>query len=364
MTLIHVIIPVYNAKKYLQKTVDSILKQPCSSNIDILLIDDGSNDGSEILCDELQKQNANVYILHQKNSGVSCARNVGIDFYKDKEDGWICFLDADDLWNENVFDDKMCDYIKAQEEADVLVFGGSTSNEEESRFSLPRMYEPAIINGGNSVIWKMQGHFCANLYRLSMLRKWNIRFSEGLKYSEDKIFMMQSGFLASKVEFMPQLLHIYRQNAKSAMGISRKISAIEYYIPIIEGWVASDMFLNILESKTNKSTDAGIVLAGIYFGDMAREHYKNWGSAKELEKVKQHPYYYLYETMNPNCVTKKQYNDCKLFRFHPILYKAKYNAIGILEYFVKCLLFLKPVYKYRNLKKYPLNREQFIERVK
>ena len=79
MTNIHVVIPVYNAVGFLRQTVASVLHQPYSG-IDIVLVDDGSTDGSGQLCDELAAEEDRIHVIHQNNSGVSTARNAGIDY--------------------------------------------------------------------------------------------------------------------------------------------------------------------------------------------------------------------------------------------------------------------------------------------
>ena len=80
---IHVIIPVYNCKDYLEEAVNSVLKQEYE-RIEILLIDDGSKDGSSALCDKLAKNSDKITVIHQENKGVSCARNTGIDYILQK----------------------------------------------------------------------------------------------------------------------------------------------------------------------------------------------------------------------------------------------------------------------------------------
>lgn len=74
---IRVIIPVYNCKSYLQRTVESVISQPYQA-ISVILVDDGSTDGSAVLCDELAGRDERITVFHQKNSGVSVARNMGI----------------------------------------------------------------------------------------------------------------------------------------------------------------------------------------------------------------------------------------------------------------------------------------------
>ena len=91
--LISVVIPVYNVKKYLKKCLETVVNQTYS-NLEIILVDDGSTDGSEKICDEYATQYNNVSVIHKKNGGLSSARNAGIDVAKGK---YIGFIDSDDF---------------------------------------------------------------------------------------------------------------------------------------------------------------------------------------------------------------------------------------------------------------------------
>ena len=92
MIKVSVIVPVYQVKEYLEECILSICNQTLR-DVEIIIIDDGSKDGSEILCDELAKQDARIKVIHQKNRGLSAARNVGIEIAKGE---YISFIDSDD----------------------------------------------------------------------------------------------------------------------------------------------------------------------------------------------------------------------------------------------------------------------------
>lgn len=91
-TLISVIVPVYNVENYLDRCVSSILNQE-EKNFEILLIDDGSTDGSGEKCDSWSRKDARIRVFHKKNGGVSSARNIGLDNARGE---WVAFIDADD----------------------------------------------------------------------------------------------------------------------------------------------------------------------------------------------------------------------------------------------------------------------------
>jgi glycosyltransferase involved in cell wall biosynthesis len=89
---ISVIIPVYNTESYLRKCLDSIVNQTYRE-LEIIIIDDGSTDGSGEICDEYKMSDSRIRVFHTENRGLSCARNLGLDEAKGE---WIGFVDSDD----------------------------------------------------------------------------------------------------------------------------------------------------------------------------------------------------------------------------------------------------------------------------
>ena len=98
--LISVIIPVYNVDKYLERCIDSVIVQTYS-NLEIILVDDGSNDDSGIICDRYAKFDDRIKVIHKKNGGVSSARNEGIKYCNGK---YIGFVDSDDYIDSTMYE--------------------------------------------------------------------------------------------------------------------------------------------------------------------------------------------------------------------------------------------------------------------
>lgn len=97
MDLISVVIPVYNVKKYIRRCVRGVLAQTYK-NLEIILVDDGSTDGSGALCDELFKSDPRIVVYHKQNGGLSSARNYGVQA---ANGDYICFVDSDDTVDED-----------------------------------------------------------------------------------------------------------------------------------------------------------------------------------------------------------------------------------------------------------------------
>lgn len=328
MAYIDVVIPVFNCVKYLNQAVHSVLEQPYK-DIHIILVDDGSTDGSEKLCDSIAHEfPSRVEVIHQSNQGVSCARNTGIEISLSRDDeGDVAFLDADDFWVNNVFTESKVKEIK-KSHASLIALGFVICNEKGEKCSTPTVYREKICDGGEQIIWDLKTHFGSNLYGKNLLNEKKIRFIEGLRYSEDKIFLQQAVVLSQKVFFTEFIFYIQRKNDSSAMRKREEISITEIWLPIIDGWIKSDEFINRVRSSAKRYT-AGEVLAGIYFMDMAAEYCMRHGSLKKILKIcRAHPKYFLFINLPKKQIKEKQFKNHNLLLFHPRLFEIKYNILG------------------------------------
>ena len=96
MPQISVIVPVYKVEAYLARCVDSVLAQTFS-DFDLILVDDGSPDNSGAICDEYAEKDPRIVVIHQKNGGLSAARNAGIEWaFAHSNSQWLNFIDSDD----------------------------------------------------------------------------------------------------------------------------------------------------------------------------------------------------------------------------------------------------------------------------
>ena len=120
MVKLSFIVPVYNVEKYLRKCVISLVHQDFE-NYEVILVDDGSTDGSSKICDELcetiSDERLAIRVIHQPNAGVGAARNAGLKVAKGE---YVCFVDSDDYWEPNVLGTLMAQVER--EKLDVLRF--------------------------------------------------------------------------------------------------------------------------------------------------------------------------------------------------------------------------------------------------
>ena len=176
--MLYVVIPIYNAKEYLQAAVDSVLAQP-SKDIRVVLVDDGSTDGSGDLCNAIAERYRGVYSIHQKNAGVSAARNAGIEYVLSSalSDDYIAFLDADDGWATSFFDEETIQLL--QQKYDLIGFQSCNCDPHLRPYDVPESMGEGLYAGGQSSVWlHAKQHFAAKLYSCEFLRKTIFVFSK------------------------------------------------------------------------------------------------------------------------------------------------------------------------------------------
>ena len=143
--LVSIIVPVYNVQKYLDKCIESMLKQTYT-NIEIVLVDDGSTDGSASICDKYAADDERVVVVHKKNGGQSDARNVGLE----KSTGeYICWVDGDDCIEENMIE--LLHKNLVDNNADISICNYHSRYESDNRkckdITVKMEYGPERISG-------------------------------------------------------------------------------------------------------------------------------------------------------------------------------------------------------------------------
>jgi len=181
--LISVIVPVYNAEKYLRRCVESIFSQTYN-NLEIILINDGSQDQSGIICDELANEDERVKVFHKENGGEASARNAGLDIAIGE---FIGFVDSDDFIEDNMYE-RMHELLVIGD-SDICICGIKQINNDytrivrvpkEEKLSTIQLWE-ACIKNFNSYFYLL-GYSCNKLYKRHLIDT-PIRFSEKQRVS-------------------------------------------------------------------------------------------------------------------------------------------------------------------------------------
>lgn len=348
-----VIIPVYNAVGYLQTAVDSVLEQPYKQ-IEIVLVNDGSTDGSDKLCDALAQENDRIHVLHQANGGVSAARNRGIEYvlntlHLGDKKSYIAFLDADDVWMPEFWNEENVQILF--DKHDLIGFQSVYCNNNMSRYMSPLEAAEGKHHGGVDAIWLTANwSFASMLYSCELLQTYRIRFHEELKYTEDKIFQMSCLYVANMIYIKNAIFYLYRENAQSSIHTRR--FGIPYFSYIIDTYICLDYDMEQYQNEDRGKLIEGRKLASIYVMDMAEEYFKHFGSKKVfLETMTEHPAWTdLVEGNDPEIPRNALYGR---FEKNQNAYIIRCYCKGIVECMIRRLFLIPFVYKIRERKKYP-----------
>lgn len=250
MAFINVIIPVFNAVDYLDEAVESILSQS-SDDINIYLIDDGSSDGSSELCNVWKEKSTRIFVIHKNNGGVSSARNTGLKCVLDKNsEGYIAFLDADDVWGQDAITDTLCNRIK-KSKADIVSFSYYYGNETLSRFNIGVCNKKEIYRHKQYKVQDLYpiGHIGSNIYNINLFKENDIFFDENCKHNEDVIWSAKVRFCSRCICSFSNFLYKYRNNAKSATSIYKYTMDNAKEIP--DAWLEAIRFTDGLSNISN-----------------------------------------------------------------------------------------------------------------
>lgn len=238
--ILSIILPIYNVEKYLKECITSIVKQiDDEDDVEIILVDDGSNDGCPQICDEYTKKYPYIKTFHKKNGGLSDARNYGLNVAEGK---YIYFLDSDDYISENFLST-----IKKElkNEIDIILFDGicvdENSNFMETKYDYKhyglenkKIYnsKELILNQLNTgkemptVVW-------LGIYRKEYIIENNLMFERGLIH-EDELWTPKAFLNAKSIIYINQSLYFYRIRNNSIMRSKDNTKHIESLVYIYE----------------------------------------------------------------------------------------------------------------------------------
>lgn len=206
MAEISIIVPVYKVEQYLNRCLDSIVAQTFTG-WECILIDDGSPDNSGKMCDEYAKKDGRFRVYHQKNAGVSSARNKGVDESKSE---WVVFVDSDDWIEKEML--SMLYECAITNNAEIVVCGCFLyDGVKRCKTYLPKS---GLLNIPRDFIWCLQGPW-SKLINRNLLIKSNIRFPLGITLAEDLYFVFQCFIHANRIIGIDNALYNYVKNTNS-----------------------------------------------------------------------------------------------------------------------------------------------------
>ena len=215
--MITIIVPVYNTSLYLSRCVASLVQQSYS-DLEIILVDDGSTDGSGHLCDQLAEKDSRIVVIHKKNAGQGLARNNGIERSHGE---YLAFVDSDDYMEPDSYLKVICKMKEAH--ADLCAFGylqqDSSGNEcfrvkiSDKSYSGEEIRKKFVLHffGDSMEEEELRGvSSCMSVYRRNIISKYDIRFqSEREVFSEDTLFNLDYCYYAGSVITISDVLYHY-----------------------------------------------------------------------------------------------------------------------------------------------------------
>lgn len=323
--LISVIVPVYNVEKYLRKCIDSIRKQTYL-NLEIILVNDGSTDNSDKICNEYAKEDKRIRVINKTNGGLSSARNSGLEVANGT---FIAFVDSDD-WIESNMIEKMLS-VALKEKADIVHCGIKQVGENGDIYKV--LFEDNIILNSNDEI--LRAYFteeisvivCNKLFKRKVID--NIRMIEG-KNNEDNMYCIEVLLRTNKLVSISDAFYNYLQRNDS-------ITKAQFTEKRMDAIYSGNYVLNICDKYAKEySNYAKINLCLIcyyLYQDLMISNNQNKAEYKEQ----------IIKEFNKNYTQIKKTNEIKQIKF-----KNKLKILCFLK--VKSLLViarktLKEIYK-------------------
>ncbi|WP_409303494.1 glycosyltransferase family 2 protein [Peribacillus sp. SCS-155] len=199
--LISIIIPVFNAEKYIAKCLDSVINQTYK-DIEIILVNDGSTDSSGSICDAYAKRDDRVIVLHQENGGVSSARNNGLKIAKGK---YIGFVDPDDWISHNMYSNLY--QLMIEYNADISVCGyimETIDSKPLNQTTQVNIIEYNREEALNNILDGFQGFACNKLFSADLIKNTpSVIFDLDIHYGEDLLFCCEIILKSKKIIFDP-----------------------------------------------------------------------------------------------------------------------------------------------------------------
>ena len=302
---VSVIVPVYNSSKYICQTLNSIINQDFT-DYEIIVIDDGSTDNSlDIAFEELSKSTIPHKIIHQKNSGVSIARNHGIEVSRGD---YIVFVDSDDLISKN----HLSELYNGKSDFSII----QLVKKDGDKLSSHHNYTEKLISCEEFIEMELEMkipfNFCQLTYKSSIIRANNLKFNPEIIYGEDTDFALRALSYGENIAISNEVTYFYIQHSGSSVSTS-KLKRFE--------------FINVLEDlsefykKNNKDNLARLVTTSripkAIFGNMNYFFYNSYDYDDVINKMNELD---LFSKLSKYEGDVKFRFKIKLFLFNPKLY--------------------------------------------
>lgn len=217
MALVSVVMPIYNAEKYVSQAIESVLKQTLT-DFELILVDDGSTDNSLEICQAYGEKDARIRVIHQANGGICAARNCGLEMAKGE---YLAFIDNDDVYLPDLLEENY--NLAKRYHADILKYGNqyiknknfspacicSSGKLDEQKLLVIQKQDSREkyrqLNDDDLLVYVWDG-----LFRTALLKEQQVKFATEFKHGhEDRVFCMQLYQHSSCIIINPKIYYIH-----------------------------------------------------------------------------------------------------------------------------------------------------------
>ena len=331
---VSIIVPIYNAEKYLEECIESVTKQTYK-DLQIILVNDGSKDKSWELCKKLKNSDSRIVIATQSNAGVSVARNKGLDLADGK---WIMFVDPDDVLSKTIVEDLL---TQVSAEIDIVACGcygfDGSYRKKDSFFKGNRIFKAnkddlylqlmdASHGQGNDFVTAI-GVPWGKIYRHNFIKKYNLRFDPKLRRMQDNIFNMYAFYYAREIFYLDKPLYFYRLDHITDYNKRHQKDMLKIFKPVVDARTTAISTLGL-----NKDPQIYKFYlqetAGFFFGIVNGLILTNKRFEKEVKQLKNNTNFnILFKNQNIKKIKDKKMRyklflfDHNLIRLYSIMYK-------------------------------------------
>lgn len=311
---ISVIIPVYNAQNYLDKSIGSVLRQTYE-NWELILVNDGSNDDSGIIIDTFAQQDDRIKALHQANQGPGAARNNGLQFATGE---YVVFLDSDDY----IEDDYFCLLEKNAKNADVVLIDVNQVNpsgeiiQKEYMSAYAKYTKDALLRA--QMTGKIPWGGVRKAVKLSLLKKYNIVYTAHA-IGEEALYSFKVLYFANKIEFLsqkPVYNYVDHENSQSKLRIHDPWGGVVFAL-------SNYCKENGLYEEFANTLNAFNMTATVVSLDRIACMYEK----KEINKYAKERVQELFDSYDKNYPCDKKSMSLKAKIFVPFLKRRKYKIV-------------------------------------
>lgn len=222
-----IIIPVYQAERYIRQCLDSVEKQTFQ-NFEAIVIDDGSRDASGAICDEYAERDKRFRVYHQKNMGVTVARKNGLSHAQGK---YIFWIDADDYADVHLIEKTVSEADKR--EADIVIWNIETKREDGTVIDKTNWEKGSLEDWRRSAVMGKYSVLWSGCARRSLWEK--VQFPDNkVRAGEDGYLMMDLLFKANSIASVPDVLYFHRDDS---IGSISNQKTVRYYFDNYQLWV-------------------------------------------------------------------------------------------------------------------------------